>query len=98
MKVTLNGNDMEFAEGGYKYVFMKPYHRFVEDTFDKGHGSRLHIEIYDNGVEIRTTISKTEVATVINRDIAIDTINHKVYILEEGNKVKKNEDGSIEVE
>lgn len=89
---------MDYVEGGYKYIFMKPYQHFTEDTFDKGNGNRLHIELYDNGVQIRTMISKDEVATIINRDIAIDTVNHKIYILEDSNKVTKNADGSVEVE
>ena len=97
MKVTLNGTPMEFAEGGYKYVFMKPFQRFTEDTIEKKNGDRVHIELYNNGVQIRTLISKEEVATIINREVAIDTLNHKVYILEKENHPKHNPDGSIEI-
>lgn len=81
MKVTLNGISMEFAEGGYKYVFKEPFQRFTEDTIQKENGDRVHIELYDNGVQIRTLISKDEVATIINRDVEIDKINHKINIL-----------------
>ncbi|MDD4802501.1 MAG: hypothetical protein PHF24_06115 [Syntrophomonas sp.] len=97
MKVFLNGIEMQFAEGGYKYVFMQPYRHFKENTIDKENGDKMHIELYDNGVQIRTLVTKTEVATIINRDIAIDNLNHKIYILEEGNEVRTNPDGSIEI-
>ncbi len=97
MKVFLNGTEMQFAEGGYKYVFMKPYQQFKENTIDKPNGDKMHIEFYDNGVQIRTLITKEEVATIINRNIAIDTLNHKIYILEEGNEVRSNPDGSVEI-
>lgn len=97
MKVILNGNEMQFAEGGYKYVFMKPYEKFSEKTVNLKNGDRMHLEIYDNGVEMRTLISSEEVNTVINREVAIDTVNNKIYILEPDSQVKKNEDGSVEV-
>ncbi|MDO4541028.1 MAG: hypothetical protein Q4B48_08060 [Syntrophomonadaceae bacterium] len=97
MKVTLNRQEMEFAEGGYKYVFIKPYNRFVEDTVDRGNGRKMHLEVYDNGVEIRTMIDENEVATIINRDVAIDTKNHRIYILEADTRWRQNEDGSVDI-
>lgn len=97
MKVYLNGQEMQFAEGGYKYVFMKPYQHFQEKTIDKPNGDKIHFEIYDNGVEIRTLVTKEEVATIINRDIAIDTKNNQIYILEAGNEARKNPDGSVDI-
>ncbi|MDD3271078.1 MAG: hypothetical protein PHR04_03125, partial [Syntrophomonadaceae bacterium] len=60
------------------------------------HGE-LTIQLYDNGVQIRTLVTEDEVTTLINRDVAIDTVNNKVYILEEDSKVQKNPDGSVEV-
>jgi len=97
MKIFLNGTEMKFAEGGYKYVFMKPYQHFKENTINKENGDKMHFEIYDNGVQIRTLFTKEEVATIINREIAIDTLNNKIYILEEGNEVRSNPDGSVEI-
>ncbi len=97
MKVILNGTEMKFAEGGYKYVFMKPPQNFTEKTVSKPNGDRMHFELYDNGVQIRTLISTQEVNTIINREVAIDTVNNKIYILEADTKVKKNEDGSVEI-
>jgi hypothetical protein len=97
MKIFLNGNEMQFAEGGYKYVFMKPCQNFQEKTIDKENGDKMQIEFYDNGVQIRTLFTKTEVTTIINRDIAIDTLNHKIYILEEGNEARTNPDGSVDI-
>lgn len=97
MKIFLNGQEMQFAEGGYKYVFLKPYQQFQERTIDKPNGDKMHFEIYDNGVQIRTLITKEEVATIINRDIAVDTKNNQIYILEEGNEFKTNPDGSVEI-
>lgn len=97
MKTFLNGIEMQFVEGGYKYVFMKPYRQFQEKTIDRENGAKMHIEFYDNGVQIRTLVTKEEVATIINRDIAIDTLNNKIYILEEGNEVRSNPDGSIDI-
>jgi len=97
MKVFLNGKEMHFVEGGYKYVFVKPFNRFTEKTINGDNGNKMHLELYDNGVQIRTLITKDEVSTIINRDIAIDHVNNKIYILEEGSQVINNSDGSIEV-
>lgn len=97
MKTYLNGIEMQFAEGGYKYIFMKPFRHFQEKTIDRENGAKMHIEFYDNGVQIRTLVTKEEVATLINREIAVDTLNHKIYILEEGNEFKSNPDGSIDI-
>ena len=97
MKVFLNGVEMQFVDGGYKYVFMKPYKKFQEKTINKDNGDKMHLEIYDNGVQIRTLITKAEVATIVNREVAIDKVNNKIYILEEDNEVRINEDGSVEV-
>lgn len=97
MKVLLNGQEMQFVEGGYKYIFMKPFSRFTEDTIEKDNGDRLHIELYDNGVQIRTLIRTDEVATLINRDVAVDTVANKIYIMEKDSQVKKNSDGSVEI-
>lgn len=96
MKVFLNGQELQFAEGGYKYIFMKPYEKHQHRTVERDHG-KLTLQLYDNGVQIRTLVTKEEVATLINRDVAIDTKNNKVFILEEGNKVVKHPDGSVEV-
>jgi len=97
MKVFLNGQEMQFVEGGYKCVFMKPFQHFQEKTIDKENGDKMHLEFYDNGVQIRTLITKQEVATIINRDVAIDKLNNKVYILEEGNEARFNDDGSVDI-
>jgi len=97
MKVFLNGQEMQFVEGGYKYVFLKPYQHLQEKTIDKENGDKMHLEIYDNGVQIRTLVTKKEVATIINRDVAIDRVNNKVYILEEGNEARFNDDGSVDI-
>ena len=97
MKVILNGTEMQYVESGYKYVFMKPYQKFTEKTVNRDDGDRIHFELYDNGVQIRTLISSQEVNTIINREVAIDTVNNMIYILEEDTKVKKNEDGSVEL-
>lgn len=97
MKVLLNGQEMQFVEGGYKYVFIKPFQHFQEKTIDKENGDKMHLEFYDNGVQIRTLITKQEVATIINRDVAIDKLNNKVYILEEGNEARFNDDGSVDI-
>lgn len=88
---------MQFAEGGYKYVFVKPYQNFTEKTVNKENGDKMHIELYDNGVQIRTLITKEEVNTIINREVAVDIVNHKIYILEAESKVRKNQDGSVEL-
>ena len=97
MKVFLNGQEIQFAEGGYKYVFMKPYQHYQEKTINKENGAKMHLELYDNGLQIRTIITKTEVATIINRDVAIDKLNKKVYILEESNEARFNDDGSVDI-
>ncbi len=97
MKTFINGNEIKFVEGGYKYVFMKPFGHFQEKTIDQDNGHKMHIEFYDNGVQIRTLLTKTEVTTIVNRDIAIDTMNNKIYILEEGNEARSNPDGSVDI-
>ena len=66
------------------------------ENIKKDHGE-LKIQLYDNGVQIRTLITETEISTLINRDVAVDTVNNKVYILEADSKVKENPDGSVEV-
>ncbi|NLV20567.1 MAG: hypothetical protein GXY49_01030 [Syntrophomonadaceae bacterium] len=88
---------MQFVEGGYKYVFVKPYQKFTEKTVDKDNGDKMHFELYDNGVQIRTLITSQEVNTIINREVAVDTVNNKIYILEADSKIQKNEDGSVEL-
>ena len=88
---------MQFVEGGYQYVFMKPYQKFTEKTVNKDNGDKMHIELYDNGVQIRTLLTSKEVNTIINREVEIDTVNNKIYILEVDSKVQKNEDGSVEM-
>ncbi|MEQ8199819.1 MAG: hypothetical protein ABRQ24_00195 [Syntrophomonadaceae bacterium] len=97
MKVFLNGQEMQFVEGGYKYVFLKPYQQYQEKTIDKENGDKMHLEFYDNGVQIRTLITKKEVATIINRNIAVDKLNNKVYILEDDNEARFNDDGSVDI-
>lgn len=96
MRVFLNGQEMEFVEGGYEYVFLKPYKRCVQDKIAKNN-QELYIQYYDNGVRIRTLVTPEEIATLINRDIAIDHINRKIYVLEDKNKVIRHDDGTIEV-
>ena len=81
MRVFLNGQEMFFAEGGYEYIFIKPYTRHQHEVIKREHGE-LTIQLYDNGVQIRTLVTEDEVSTLINRDVAIDTVNNKVYILE----------------
>jgi hypothetical protein len=88
---------MQYVEGGYKYIFLKPFNNVTEKTVDKENGYKMHLELYDNGVQIRTLITSQEVNTIINREVAVDTVNNKIYILEADSKVKKNEDGSIEL-
>lgn len=97
MKTYINGQEINFVEGGYRYIFMKPFGQFQEKTIKKENGDKMHLEFYDNGVQIRTLMTKSEVATIVNREIAIDTASNKIYILEEGNKAKLNPDGSVEV-
>ncbi len=96
MKVFLNGKEIEFTEGGYEYVFLKPYQRHNKETVKKDSGE-LTIQMYDNGVQIRTLVTKEEVATLVNRDVVIDRPNKKIYILESNSKVRQNEDGSVEI-
>lgn len=97
MKTYLNGKEMDFVEGGYEYVFVKPYRRSTQEVFTRENGDKLQVQLYDNGVQIRTLMGKNEVNTLINRDIAVDTLNHKVYILEPGTTVKNQADGSVEI-
>jgi len=87
---------MQFSDKGYEYVFLKPYTRHQHETIKRENGE-LTLQVYDNGVQIRTLVTREEVATLINRDIAIDTVNHKVYILESDTKVRKKPDGSVEI-
>jgi acyl CoA:acetate/3-ketoacid CoA transferase alpha subunit len=96
VRVFLNGQEMFFTEGGYEYIFMKPYTRHQHEVIKRERGE-LTIQLYDNGVQIRTLVTKDEVSTLINRDVAIDTVNNKIYILEEDSKIQKNPDGSIEI-
>ena len=96
MKVYLNGKEMQYKDGGYKDVFMKPYQRHQSDTIKRSNGE-LHIQMYDNGVQIRTLVTSKEVNTIINRDVAVDTKNYLVYILEPDTKYIQHEDGSIEI-
>ncbi|MBO8159408.1 hypothetical protein [Thermosyntropha sp.] len=96
MRFFLNGQEMEFVEGGYEYVFLKPYKRCVHDKVVRSNGE-LYIQLYDNGVQIRTLITKEEITTLINRDIAIDHVNRKIYILEKDSKIIRHDDGSVEI-
>lgn len=96
MRVFLNGQEMEFVEGGYEYVFLKPYKHCVQDKVVKNN-KELYIQYYDNGVRIRTLVTPEEITTLINRDIAVDHKNRKIYILEEGNQVIRHDDGTLEV-
>jgi hypothetical protein len=96
LKVFLNGKEIGFAEGGYEYIFVKPYQRHSKETVKKGNGE-LILQMYDNGVQIRTLVTKEEVATLINRDVMVDRPNRKIYILEPDSKAKQNEDGSVEI-
>ncbi len=96
MKVYLNGKEMEFAEGGYKYVFLKPYQKHHTEVIKKDNGE-LTIQMYDNGVQIRTLVTREEAATLVNREVVVDRPNQKVYILEADSKVVQHEDGTVEV-
>ncbi|MDD2511405.1 MAG: hypothetical protein PHG94_09815 [Syntrophomonas sp.] len=96
MRIFLNGQEMQFAEGGYQYIFLKPYKHSQQETIPRESG-KLHIQLYDNGVQIRTLITNNEVSTLVNRNLAIDTKNQKIYILEEGSEYQKNPDGSVEI-
>ncbi|NLO22339.1 MAG: hypothetical protein GX119_10140 [Syntrophomonadaceae bacterium] len=96
MKVFLNGQEIEFAEGGYEYIFLKSYQKHHKETIKKGNGE-LTIQMYDNGVQIRTLVTKEEVATLINREVLIDRPNKKIYILEPDRQAIQKEDGSVEI-
>ncbi len=96
MRVFLNGREMPFVDGGYKYVFVKPYEKHGQERIKKEHGE-LFLQLYDNGVQIRTLVTPEEITTLINREIAVDTKNNQVYILEADTKYKTNDDGSIEI-
>jgi len=96
-KVFLNGREMNFVEGGYEYIFMKPYQKHQHQVVKRDYGE-LTLQLYDNGVQIRTLVTPEEAATMINRDIAIDFVNHKVYILEPDSNVKENPDGTVTIE
>jgi hypothetical protein len=61
LKVFLNGKEIEFAEGGYEYIFLKPYQKHHTETIKEGN-RELTIQLYDNGVQIRTLVTKEEVA------------------------------------
>ncbi|HNX29132.1 MAG TPA: hypothetical protein PKN87_06925 [Syntrophomonadaceae bacterium] len=96
MRVFLNGKQMPFVDGGYKYVFVKPYEKHASEKIKREHGE-LYLQIYDNGVQIRTLVTPEEIATIINREVAVDIKNKQVYILEADTKYKTNDDGSIEI-
>lgn len=96
MKVYLNGQEVPFSDGGYEYVFIKPYERHQHQTVKREVGE-LTLQLYDNGVQIRTLVTPREVSTIINRDVAIDKLNKKIYILEADTQIKENPDGSIEI-
>ncbi|HCF71196.1 MAG TPA: hypothetical protein DER33_06375 [Syntrophomonas sp.] len=97
MRTFLNGKEMEFSEFGYEYVFIKPYQRHTQDMIKRENGDQLHLQLYDNGVQIRTLMGKDEINTLINRDIAVDEVNNKIYILEPGYQAEYNPDGSINI-
>jgi hypothetical protein len=94
MKAYLNGQEMKFQEGGYQYVFAKPYQKYVEDNVERPQG-KMFLQMYDNGVQIRTLITDKEVNTIINRNVAIDEVNRKIYILEPDTQYVREDDGSI---
>lgn len=96
MKVFLNGQEVAFKEGGYQYVFIKPYQKYVEDKVDRPQGKMI-LQLYDNGVQIRTLATAQEVTTIINRDVAVDEENRKIYILEPDTKYVRAEDGSVHI-
>lgn len=97
MKAFLNGKEIPFKDGGYEYIFMKPYQRSVSEKMPAPRGE-LTIQMYDNGVQIRTLVTPEEVSTLVNREVAVDYVKKVVYILEQGNKVTTNPDGSLTVE
>jgi acyl CoA:acetate/3-ketoacid CoA transferase alpha subunit len=88
---------MQYKEGGYEYVFMKTYQRSQTEVVKKDYG-QLTLQLYDNGVQIRTLATANEVSTLVNRDVAVDEVKKKIYILEPGNKVTTNPDGSLNIE
>jgi len=96
LRVFLNGREMSFVDGGYKYVFIKPYNKHGQEKIKKEHGE-LYLQIYDNGVQIRTLVTANEIATIINREVAIDTKNHLIYILEADTKYRTDDDGTVEI-
>ncbi|HOQ08906.1 MAG TPA: hypothetical protein PLG09_02140 [Syntrophomonadaceae bacterium] len=96
MKVYLNGQEMKYKEGGYEYVFIKPYQKYIEDKVDRPQGQMI-LQMYDNGVQIRTLITRKEVNTIINRNVAVDEVNRKIYILEPDTQYIREEDGSVRI-
>lgn len=96
MKVFLNGKEMPFQEGGYEYVFLKPYEKYIEDTVERTSG-RMILQMYDSGVQIRTLVTDREVTTIVNRDVAVDEVNRKIYILEPESQFVREPDGSIRI-
>jgi hypothetical protein len=94
MKAYLNGQEMKFQEGGYQYVFVKPYKKYIEDTVKRPNG-KMFLQMYDNGVQIRTLITDKEINTIINRNVAVDEVNKKIYILEPDTQYIREEDGTI---
>ncbi|HWP96165.1 MAG TPA: hypothetical protein VN426_04895 [Syntrophomonadaceae bacterium] len=96
MKVFLNGRPVPFSDQGYEYVFLKPYTKHQHEVIKRERGE-LTLQMYDNGVQIRTLVTPEEVSTLVNRDVAIDTLNKKIYILEENVQVRENPDGSVEI-
>lgn len=96
MRVFLNGREMSFVDGGYSYIFIKPYEKHGQEKIKKEHGE-LYLQIYDNGVQIRTLVTANEIATIINREVAIDTKNHLIYILEADTKYRTDDDGTVKI-
>ncbi|HQA06476.1 MAG TPA: hypothetical protein PLM20_01690 [Syntrophomonadaceae bacterium] len=96
MRVFLNGQEMTFREGGYQYVFIKPYQKYIEDKVDRPQGKMI-LQMYDNGVQIRTLVTAKEVNTIINRNVAVDEVNRKIYILEPDTQYVREEDGSVRI-
>lgn len=96
MKTYLNGKEMMFQEGGYQYIFVKPYQKYVEDTVERSQG-KMFLQMYDNGVQIRTLITDKEVNTIINRDVAVDEVNRRIYILEPDTRYVHQDDGTIRI-
>lgn len=96
MQVFLNGKVMDFVDGGYEYVFIKPYDKHTSEKIKRSNGE-LYIQLYDNGVQIRTLVTSKEISTLVNREVVVDTKNHKVYILEADTKYSMHEDGTVEI-